>query len=179
MRRLKRCPLWIACASSLLLAAGESAGGDVGVDLICPQEAPAGQNVTVDMSFGNRECTAQTVRVLSGIVGNASDTLAGVGVFGPMVAEPALVVPVGTDVQCGCVDGQCACSFPPQSCKVDAECPNCSMATKGTLDRSVDVLPTLPASLAGKAATVIVITEEEDDIGEVDSKIRECFVDVL
>jgi len=147
-----------------------------GVSVSCPASAASGSNVTVEMSFENDECSAASVRVISSIVGNADNSLGGIGIHGPVVAEPMLIVPAGTDVFCGCVANQCQCG--EGACSVDSDCSFCSAQTPGTLSALVDVEPVLPPTLDGTVATVLLLSEIE--IGDsASTQVNECFVEVL
>lgn len=175
MRKMNRTLPWIACLSVFLMS-NAAIGGST--NLVCPSDANAGSNVEVILTIENSECRATTLRVMSSIVGNAGGTLAGIGIFGPVVVEPLVVVPAGTDTFCGCNAGTCQCDFPFVSCSTDADCQECGAFIPGTLDLPVTVEPALPSSLAGTVATVLLISEPEADSASAMS-INECFVEVL
>ena len=167
---------WAATAASLLFlfCAGSSAAGE---EFVCPAAANDGTNVSVQFIAENRQCSAQSVRVISSIVGNANNTLAGLGVYGPAVAESLLIVPAGTNPFCGCNAGTCACGG--GSCTVDGDCQFCSATTPGVLNTVISAEPALPAELTGTVATLIFLTESESPTGEVEMSVNECFVEVL
>ncbi len=149
-------------------------------ELTCPASATSGGNVSVTVDFENDSCAAIDYRILTSIVGNGNDTLGGIGIYGPAVAEPTVIVPAGSGVAfCGCGEftpNICSCSG--NSCSVDADCPFCTAVTPATLSVPVDVVPVLPTALTGTVATVIVINEA-NIAGEIDSQIYQCFVEVL
>jgi hypothetical protein len=150
-------------------------------ELTCPAQGNAGESLMVNMSFENDECSAVNVRIMSSVVGNASDSLAGVGIFGPVVAIPVVVVPAGTNRFCVCNANQCECDWPgglPLSCSTDADCPSCSASTPGTQNAYFDTQIDLPQSLSGTVATQIFISEFESGT-EVETEVNECFVEVL
>lgn len=176
MNDLRRFPLGasVLVGLAILFMANTSMGQ--GASVSCPTEANSGSKVAVTMSFENWECSAVSVRVMSSIVGNADNTLGGIGVFGPIVVA-SVVVPAGTDVLfCGCDGGLCGCSG--NSCTQDADCPFCEADTPGTLDLPVNAEPALPASLGGTVATVLMMSESDVN-DEVETDIAECLVEVL
>ena len=80
--------------------ANSATGGEANVT--CPTQVNTGQSVMVNLILTNGECfPASPVRIISSVVGNASDDLAGVGIFGPVVAD-TVVVPAGSNRSCGC-----------------------------------------------------------------------------
>lgn len=171
----KTLALPVAVATLLvLLSVGSASAGE---EFICPAAANDGTNVTVQFIAENRECSAQSVRVISSIVGNANNTLAGLGVYGPAVAESLLIVPGGTNTFCGCNTGTCDCSG--GSCSVDGDCPFCSAQTPGVLNTTISTEPVLPSELTGTVATILFITEAEGPTGAVSMSVNECFVEVL
>jgi hypothetical protein len=159
---------------AILFMANASMGQEASVS--CPTEANSGSNVAVTMSFENWECSAVSVRVMSSIVGNADNTLGGIGVFGPIVVAPSVVVPAGTDGFCGCFSNSCDCSG--NSCTQDADCPFCEAGIPGTLTLPVNAEPALPASLEGTVATVLIMSESDVN-DEVETEIAQCLVEVL
>ena len=177
MVQMNRSPRWFACVLFLLAASAADAGD---VNLTCPAQADPGQSVTVSMSFSNTSCSAESVRVMSSIVGNASGTLAGVGIYGPEVAVPIAVVPAGTARYCGCVSNACECQFGPAgplACSTDADCSLCVSFTPGVLELMVDTT-VIPPTLSGTVATHILISEFDSGT-KIETEIDECFVEVL
>jgi hypothetical protein len=176
MNHSRRFPLGasVLIGLAILFLANASMGQQT--SLSCPTQENSGDMVSVTMSFENSECSAVSVRVMSSIVGNADNSLGGIGVFGPIVVAPSVVIPAGTNPFCGCVSNFCNCSG--NSCSQDADCPYCEAGTPGTLTLIVDAEPALPASLDGTVATILMVSESDVD-GEVETDIAECFVEVL
>lgn len=174
MRKSNRILQGIACASILVMwnAANGSAS-----ELICPASANANNNVAVTLTLENSGCAAEEFRIISSIVGNAGATLAGIGIFGPVVVEPVVIVPAGTGVNgCGCSLNSCQCDN--NSCTTDADCASCEAVTPGTLVLTVSVEPALPNSLGGTVATLLLVSEPAAG-SDAAMSINSCFVEVL
>jgi hypothetical protein len=153
-------------------------GLDVDSHLTCPAEGVAGSTISVDLRLENFECRAVNVRVMSSILGNGDQTLAGLRVFGPVVAHALEVVPAATDIFFGgCVQGMCQ-AFPPTSCTTDADCPDCTGTTPGVREISISAPPALPADLKGTVGTHLILTEWEAG-ATTETEINQCFVEVL
>lgn len=148
----------------------------VGATLSCPLEASAGSTLTVDLSLRNSECSAVDVRILSGIAGNSGQTLAGIGVFGPVVAAPLVVVPAPTETFGGCVSG--SCEFSGASCTTDADCPFCYASSAGTQTLQLQAPPAIPASLVGTVGAHLLILEWSAG-DKTDTEVDECLVNVV
>lgn len=165
------------CAAALLLFAANAPAGDLEARLTCPDQESAGSQVQIGLELMNATCTAINARVLSSVVGNSGENLAGIGVFGPFVAIPSVTVPAASEVYGGCQTGICEWGGTP--CVTNADCPYCGAVTPGVFSLDLDVPPALPASLEGTVATLLIMTEtDEAGTGKSDTNIVECFVDV-
>ncbi len=166
---------WLAIASMalLMLLALPSHAQELESTLTCPASEDAGQSVDAMMSYENEGCGSIQVRIISTIVGNGDDTLGGLGIYGPTIAEAVVVVPAGTDRFCGCDTGNCNCSG--QACTDDSDCPFCYAQEPGVANVPVEVAPPLPAALEGTVSTVILMSE----YGAEKTKINQCLVEVL
>jgi hypothetical protein len=57
----------------------------------CPDEAVSGSTITTDLHLKNQECTPITVRLMSSIAGNANQSVGGIGIWGPVLADTITV----------------------------------------------------------------------------------------
>lgn len=147
--KLLRRPLWLA--ATLLLMVRPAGAQDVGIRLTCPAEAAAGSTIETDLRFENRRCVEADVRVSSSIAGNPLGNFGAIGIFGPVVAAPAITVPAGAGP---------FCTSPP-----------------GITDIAVSTPPEIPASLVGTVATLFLIAEWDDGFAG-GTTVQECLVNV-
>ena len=124
------------------------------VDVSCPSQVQVGDTLTMNVHLENKHCAAADVRLMSGIAGNAADSVGGVGVFGPVVASQ-VVVPAAT-VSCGS-----------------------TWATPGTLDLNLGAPPAAPAAHLGTVEVHLLISEW--DVGTVPriTRVDQCLVEVV
>jgi len=166
------------CASSLL-AGSATAGLDVSASVSCPDTASADSTITMDVVLENHECTsAVTVRLVTAIAGNANGTLAGVGVYGPVLANPGVTVPAATPGTCNTSLHQCSGPY-PYYCNVDADC-GCFTATPGTLLVNAQLAPpAVPAAHVGTVEAHLLVTEWEGTptLGTT-TLVDQCLVEV-
>lgn len=109
-----------------------------GIDVDCPSNISVGQNVPATITLESFECFVTTARIITSVVGNSSDTFGGIGVFGPVVANPMVSVPAAVD------SNPPFCFFPNQT---------------GTTSFPILSVPTIDASLAGTVTSVIFAAE--------------------
>ena len=148
---------WLAAA--FVFTVGPAVAANVEMDVDCPAGAPALSTISTDFHLVNEECSEATVRFFSSIVGNADQSLGGLGINGPVVVDTGtpIVVPAAID------------NFPP----------GCFDVSPGVTDVTLDTPPAIPATLSGTVATFVLITEW--DIAGRPGKttvLRECLVDV-
>jgi hypothetical protein len=142
-----------ALALLLVICSAGSAAAQFSIDVDCPATASVGQNVPASVTLESRECFATTARIITSIVGNSNDTFGGIGVFGPVVADPLVAIPAATDL------------FPP----------GCFSTIPGSTSFLLSVVPTLDASLTGTVVTVIFLAEFEN--GQT-VQVDQCLVEV-
>lgn len=163
-----------AFASLWIINSTATAGGNVDLDAICPATANAGQAVTVTFTLKNKECTDQDVRLLSSVVGNADQTLGGLGLYGPVVAD-STTLPAATDLLPGtCTGSTCDGSTNFSYCMADADCV-CREVVPSTTSIPLATPPTLPSSLTGTVATLVFLA---GPAGEETAEAH-CLVEVL
>ena len=144
----------VALAVLLILFAPVAVAGVFDVSATCPTTAQANQAVVATVTLTNRSCSPGTARLITGVVGNGNQTLGGLGVYGPVVANPVVAIPAAIDL------------FPP----------DCYDVTLGSNTFSLTTAPTLPTSLVGTVATIIIVAEFD---GDAQTAITECLVEVL
>lgn len=147
-------------AAALLLAGFglPSAAQAVYAMATCPASANAGSQVSVQLRIENPEPSPVSARVLSTVVGNSGDNLAGIGIFGPFVAVPQVTIPAATGDPY---------DYP-------------STFDPGVENRVLNVPPALPSALSGTVATLILFVEVEGPEGERQlSGAAECLIEVL
>ncbi len=155
-----------ALAAALLLAgiSVPTSARAVHALAICPASANAGSQVQVQLRIENPEPSPLSARVLSTVVGNSGDNLAGIGVFGPFVAAAQVTIPAAIvmDDPNDPYDDH----YPP----VDP----------GVENLVLNVPPALPSALSGTVATLLLLVEVDGPEG--DSKLAdaaECLIEVL
>src|SRR5262245_55854514 len=115
-----------------LLAVGPASGlTSVKAAITCPASAQVGENLGMNVHLQNDECAPATVRLITSIAGNANQSLGGLGVFGPLLAQE-VVVPAAT------------CSFP---------------FTTGVLDLVLDGPLAVPAAHVGTVELHVLLSE--------------------
>lgn len=169
-----RASTWLTFSLTLLVAGKAMAAS---AELTCPAQGNAGESLFVSMVLENQACAAANVRLMSSIVGNAADSLTGVGIFGPVVSVPVVVVPAGLNRSCGCSANVCSCNS-SLSCSTDGDCPRCRASTPGTQNAFFDTQLALPQSLSGTVATQILISEFDSGTA-IETMVNDCFVEVL
>ena len=145
---------WLAVA--FLIAVHPAVGWAFDSDVTCPADVTSGAEITAFLRLENDECTQAEVRLISSIVGNADQTLGGIGIQGPTVVESAITVPAGID------------NFPP----------GCFDVTPGIFQDIVTISPAVPISLEGTVATLIVITEWRIGGQKETTEVIQCLVNV-
>jgi hypothetical protein len=146
MKNLTR-HLWLAAMVLVGVHPAGGAGPDIDMTVDCPPSASAGSTITVDVSLKNRECSPVDVRLMSSIAGNANQSVGGIGIWGPVLAD-TITVAAATDNLPGtcdlerhrcdatdgstcaadddCVDGFCdirrQCEFFGGTCSSDFDC---------------------------------------------------------
>jgi hypothetical protein len=120
MKNLTR-HLWLAV--TLLVIVNPAWAGAIGMNVDnCPTDASAGSTISIDLTLTNKQCVPVTVRLMSSISGNANQTVGGIGIWGPMVAD-TIVVPAAESIHepASCVpEGECTGDF--TFCTSDLEC---------------------------------------------------------
>lgn len=160
-------------ASPLPMVSPALADLNVATELTCPAEAAPGATISVDLTLINNECRPLEVRVISGIVGNANNTVAGVGIFGPVVADPQILVGAATGMQPSCITNICDDGF-FAPCQIDNDC-HCFPTAPSTVNVSVVVPPVIPSSVLGTVVMYLLITEWE---GGEETEVDSCLVSV-
>ena len=92
MKNLTR-PLWLAVT---LLVIVHPAWADLSFEVDCLADATAGSTITTDVHLENQECSPLDVRVMSSISGNANQSVGGIGIWGPVLAD-TITVDAATD----------------------------------------------------------------------------------
>lgn len=145
----------IVLALLLGLAAPPAQADNVNASASCAAQVTSGGQIEVQLRIENAKFSQIDARVLSSIVGNTGDNLAGIGVFGPFVAVASVSVPEATfdDVYFEIVPGVTNLTF--------------------------DAPPAVPASLAGTVATLLIVVEVTDSGGNAGvGDVTECLVEV-
>lgn len=126
---------------------------EINASAVCPAQVTSGNQIQVDLRIENGTTSVLDARVLTSIVGNSGDNLAGIGVFGPRVAVSSVTLPAGT---------------------IDVYFPEASVT-----NRIFDAVPAVPSSLAGTVATLLVVVEVRE-AGEKSSvaDVAQCLVEV-
>lgn len=171
--------LWRLCVVAVLTFTPSATlhADDLETRLFCPDQQSSGSEVLIDLFLFNSTCKAVNARILSSIIGNSGDNLAGIGVFGPSVAVPSVTIPAASEVYYGCQAG--SCEFHETPCVTNADCLDCRASIPSEVALSISVPPALPRSLEGTVATLLILTEV-DGIGTGTSvaDVAECFIDV-
>lgn len=137
------------------LAAQPARANDLDASVTCGAQVTAGNQIEVQLEIENDKYSAIDARVLSSIVGNSGDNLAGIGVFGPFVAVASVSVPEATFDEFSFDD------------------------VPGVANLSFDALPAVPASLAGTVATLLIVVEVREPGGKSSvGDVTECLVEV-
>lgn len=161
----------------MLVSRPASTQPPVGTRLTCPPSVLPGPDATVELLLSNWSCSAQDARVISTTVGNAkgAGTAGDLGLLGPVVADPQVSVPAGTNQAPGtCVSGFCQSFFSPlRSCATDSDC--CRSNTPGIANVEIALPYEIPTSFSGTVATQL-ITTQLDGQSEVDTD--QCMIRV-
>ena len=145
-------------AMLLLSSVATSArANEINASATCPAQATSGSQIEVQLAIENSETSELNARVLSSIVGNSGDNLAGIGVFGPRVAVPSVTLPAGTagdDVYYYYVE-------------------------PSVTNLVFNAAPAVPSSLAGTVATLLIVVEVRESGGKSSvGDVTECLVEV-
>lgn len=146
-------PLAFALGLLMLTAGSAHAGSSFGIDVDCPETVSVGQNVAATVTLESSECFITTARIITSIIGNGSDTVGGLGVFGPVVADPHVSIPAATDLS------------PPY----------CDWTSPGSTTNPMLTAPTVDASLSGTVISVLFMVEFEGGLSVV---VDQCLVEV-
>jgi hypothetical protein len=94
MKNLTR-HLWLAVA---LLVVVHPAWAELGfeMEVDCLADATAGSTITTSLHLENQACSPINVRLMSSIAGNANQTVGGIGIWGPVLAD-TITVAAATD----------------------------------------------------------------------------------
>lgn len=206
MKNLTR-HLWLAVALLVMVHPAWADLDDFEMTVDCPTEAPAGSTILVDLQLENGQCLPVTVRLMSSVTGNANQSVGGIGVWGPVVADTIVVAAAeSSEDPTTCVpDGQCSgdfssCSTNPDcasgvcivewsscggggiSCSNDGDCAcgeDGSWSATPTIENltAVQMPPAVPSSLDGTVATFILVAEVNDGFSEA-FDVRHCLVNV-
>jgi hypothetical protein len=171
------CRSILVSGASLVLFAGQVAAADLDVKATVSCAATAAQNSTLTMNvhLESRECSPLTVRLVTAIAGNANGTLAGVGVYGPVVANQ-VVIPAATDNGSTCNLSFHSCTF-GGFCNSNADCA-CQNVTPSVLDiPSQSAPPAIPSALVGSVEGHLLITEWQGTPGKA-TLVHQCLVEV-
>jgi hypothetical protein len=122
MKNLTR-HLWLA---TTLLVIVHPAWADLSFEVDCLADAAAGSVITTDVHLENQKCSPVNVRVMSSISGNANQSVGGIGIWGPVLAD-TITVAAATDNlpgTCGVtVWGGTVCDGAGgASCSTDTDC---------------------------------------------------------
>lgn len=89
---LKFRTLMFATLATCVVPVGSAlANLNTSLSVTCPPTASSGATINMDLQLVNNEPSDLSVRVVSGIIGNANKTLGGVGIYGPQVATEQTV----------------------------------------------------------------------------------------
>lgn len=182
-RRHRAVALCFLSTAALLFAAGRATGDGLETRLVCPRsvgpstveacESAGSIPVELALRIENSSCEPMNVRVLSTIVGNGDETLGGVGVLGPVVAEPSVDVPGATDATGPCVSNTCEGTF--IFCTTDADCACRVTSAVGQVDVAVAVPTPIPSSYCGTVVEQFVFTDF-DEPGGTQTRSDRCRI---
>ncbi|HKA15429.1 MAG TPA: hypothetical protein VKH41_10470 [Myxococcota bacterium] len=167
----------VSCAH-LVFAANLAAAADLRTktSLACATTAAQGSTLTMNVHLESRECAPLTVRLVTAIAGNANGTLAGVGVYGPVVANQ-VIIPAATDNGATCNLTYHFCNSYGGTCNSNADCA-CLNVTPSSLDLpSQSAPPAVPAALVGTVEGHLLITEWQGTPGKA-TRVDQCLVEV-